>query len=355
MQVTITAMHYCVPQQRLTNDELADRFGERQLRSIVRMAGITERRVVSAGQTAADLAYLAAKRLLEARAIDPASIDLLIVATQTGDYQIPATACVLHGRLGLAERCAAFDVNLGCTSYPYTLSIAYSMLKAGVARRALVLNADALTTVIHPLDRGLVPLHGDGAVATLLEPTNAPGGLLGFILGTDGSGAQHLIIPAGGARLPRSAETRREFTDESGIVRTAEHLAMNGPAIFHFSVYKIPEVIQQALTQLELTVADLDLVILHQANKTMVDMIYRTLEIPPEKRFYFLEQVGNMSGASTPMVLAEAWRQGRLRPGSRTLLAAFGVGLSWGVTVIEWPEQLAPPVAASVELDEALL
>lgn len=352
MNTTITGMHYCVPRQRLTNEALVERFGERQIKSIVKMAGVRERRVVSAGETASDLAYWAARRLLEGRGIDPQEIDLLIYATQTGDYQIPATACVMHGRLGLSERCAAFDINLGCTSFPYSLSVAHSMVAAGLAHKALVINADALTTVIHPLDRGLVPLHGDGAAATLVEPTSRAGGFAGFWLGTDGSGYRHLIIPASGARLPRTAETHKEIQDESGIIRTQEHLYMNGPAIFHFSVYKIPEVIQQALDQFGLTIGDLDLVLLHQANRTMVDQIYRSLDIPAEKRFYFMEDIGNLSGASTPVLLAEAWRQGRIKPGTKTLLAAFGVGLSWGVTVIEWPMDLAPAIQADIEPGE---
>jgi 3-oxoacyl-[acyl-carrier-protein] synthase III len=352
MNTIITGMHYCVPRRRLLNEQLIERFGERQIKSIVKMAGIQERRVVEPGQTASDLACYAAKRLLADRQVEPSEIDLLIFASQTGDYQIPATACVLHGKLGLSERCAAFDINLGCTSYPYTLSVAHSMIAAGVARKALLLNADALTTVIHPKDRGLVPLHGDAAVATLLEPGRGDEGFKGFLLGTDGMGYQHLIMPASGARIPRSAETKEEITDESGIVRTQEHLYMNGPAIFHFSVYKVPEIIKEALDRFHLTVADLDLVLLHQANKTMIDQIYRTLEVPPEKRFYFMEMVGNVSGASTPLVLAEAWRQGRISPGSRTLLAAFGVGLSWGVTVIEWPLDMPPAVQAEVEPEE---
>lgn len=349
----ITAMHYCIPKGRLTNAELAQRFGERQLKAIIKMAGIEERRIVAPGETASDLAYWAARRLIDDRRIDPQSIDLLIFASQTGDYQIPATACVLHDRLGLSDRCAAFDINLGCSSYPYSLGITHGMITSGVAHRALVLNADALSPVVHPLDRGLVPLHGDGAVATLLEATSGSGGFRGFLLGTDGSGAQHIMIPASGARTPRSEATKQEITDESGIVRTQEHLYMNGPAVFHFSVYKIPEVIRQALDQFQLTVSDLDLVILHQANKTMVDMIYRTLEVPEEKRFYFMESVGNLASASTPLVLAEAWRQGRLQPGQRTLLASFGNGLSWGVTVIEWPEEIGPPVQGPVEPGEA--
>lgn len=349
----ITGMHYCVPTRRLTNADLVERFGERQLKSIVRMAGIEERRVVSPGETAADLAFAAARTLLDDRGVDPRTIDLLVFASQTGDYQLPATACVLHGRLGLDEHCAAFDINLGCTSFPYALSVVHSMIVAGVATKALLLTAEALTTVIHPLDRGLVPLHGDGAVATLVEVSRGDGGIVGFFLGTEGRGYHHLIIPASGARTPRSEATRKEVRDESGIVRTQEHLHMDGAAIFHFSVYKVPDVIREALARFGLTVGDLDLVVLHQANKTMVQQIYRALEVPPEKQFFFMEKVGNLSGPSTPAVLAEAWRQGRIAPGSRTLLAAFGVGLSWGVAVIQWPHDLGPAVQGPVDYAEA--
>ncbi len=349
----ITGMHYCVPSRRLTNEELIERFGERQVKSIVKMAGIEERRVVSPGETASDLAFAAAQTLLSDRGIDPRTIDLLVFASQTGDYQLPATACVLHGRLGLDEHCAAFDINLGCTSFPYALSVVHSMIVAGVAKRALLLNAEALTTVIHPLDRGLVPLHGDGAVATLVEPAGEDGGALRFFLGTDGAGYHHLMIPASGARIPRTEATKQEEKDESGIVRTQEHLHMNGAAIFHFSVYKVPEVIREALTRFGVTMADVDLVLLHQANRTMVQQIYRALEVPAEKQFLFMEKIGNLSGPSTPAVLAEAWRQGKLRPGSRTLLAAFGVGLSWGVVLIEWPRKIAPAVQGPVELPAA--
>ena len=349
MNTSITAMHYCVPKKRLTNKELAGRFGERHLKSVFKMAGIRERRIVSEGETASDLAYWAARRLINDRHLDTQEIDLLIFASQTGDYQIPATACVLHGRLGLSEQCAAFDIGMGCSSYPYSLSVAHSMVCAGVARKALVLVAEALTPTIHPSDRGLVPLFGDGAAATLIEPVAGRGGFAGFLLGTDGSGYQSIIVPASGARMPRTDETKKEIEEESGIVRTREHLHMDGPAIFFFSVYKIPNIIQLALDRFRLTLDDLDLLLLHQANKTMVDQIYRALKVPLEKRFYFMETIGNISGASTPILLAEAWRQGLVRAGEHVLLAAFGNGLSWGVTVIEWPEDVGSAVQGPIE------
>ena len=349
MAAAITAIHYCLPPGRLTNDELAERFGAKQISSIVKMAGISERRIAPPGVTASDLAFVAAQRLLQSRGIAPAEIDLLVFVSQTGDYQIPATACVLHGRLGLGQHCAAFDINLGCSGYPYSLAVVDGLIGSGVAKKALLLNADALTQVIHPRDRGLVPLHGDGAVATLLEPA-APGeGLCGIHLGTDGTGAAHLMIPASGARKPRSEETKREMVDASGSVRTDEHLAMNGPAVFHFSVYKVPEMIRAGLTKFGVGIGEVDLVVLHQANKTMLELIYKSIGVPAEKKFFFMENVGNTSGASTPMALAEAVRQGRVAPGSLTLLASFGVGLYWGMALLRWPAGGIPPVTASVE------
>jgi len=349
LATTITGMHYCLPTKILTNADLETRFDEKSLTSIVKMAGVLERRVVVEGLTASDLAVCAAKRFLEARNMDPGEIDLLIFASQTGDYKLPATACVIHSRLGLAQTCACFDVNLGCSAFPYAATIASSMVESGGFRKALVINAEAITTLIHPYDRGLVPLHGDAAVVSLVEPCEGGSGILWSELGTDGTGYEHLIIPASGARVPRTADTCKEVQDEAGIIRTQEHLFMNGPAVFHFSLHKVPEAIKAGLKKHDMTVEDFDLVLLHQANRTMVDMIYKTLKVPMDKRFYFMEKVGNASGASSPMLLAEAWRQGLIRPGGRTLLAAFGVGLSWGVMAVKWPSTLAPSCQEDVD------
>jgi 3-oxoacyl-[acyl-carrier-protein] synthase-3 len=348
INTAISAVHYCVPRQRLTNESLIERFGSQHMESIVKMAGIHERRTVAPGETAADLAYWAARGLIEDRGLDPTTIDLLIFASQTGDYQLPATACVLHERLGLHQQCAAFDLGMGCSSYPYALSVAHSMLAAGLAKRALVLVAEALTPYIHPMDRSLVPLFGDGAAATLIEPSSS-GGFHGFLLGTDGTGHRSIIIPASGARMPRTAETRAEQVDPSGNIRTQEQLSMDGPAVFFFSVQHIPRMIRLALERFQLDLDSIDLLLLHQANKTMVDQIYRVLKVPPEKRFYTLEKLGNTSGASTAILLAEAQRQGVVRPGMRILLAAFGNGLSWGITAFEWAAHAERPVQAPVE------
>lgn len=354
MGVIIKELHYCLAPDRLSDEGLAECFDVKQLKSITKMSGIHTRRVVVPGMTASDMAVVAAKRLLAEGHTAAEAIDLLVFVTQTPDYQIPATACDMHGRLGLSEACGAFDINLGCSAFPYALAVVSSMLEAGIATTALLCHADAVSTVLSPEDRGLRPLHGDGAVACVLTRDPNEGGFDGFLLGTDGSQSRQIVMPASGMRLPRSEATRELVADESGSRRSQEQLCMNGPAVFHFSMDRIPKAIRDYLAQEGLTVDDLDWVLLHQANKTMVDLIYRALHVPPEKRFYFMEDVGNLAGASTPVVLAEAWRTGRIRAGQRVLMASFGNGLSWGVTSLVWPKLIPPASGASVEYDPGL-
>ncbi len=350
LHAALTAIHHVVPARRLTAAELEARFGAKSVQSITSLSGIRERRIVEPGMTASDLAFAAADRLLEARGIPRPSLDVLVVTTQTGDYQIPGTAYVLHERLGLSPHCAAFDLAQGCSAFPYSLAVAQGLFAAGLARRALVLNADAVSSILHPQDRTLVTLHGDGATATLLETATANEGLLGFHLGTDSSGWRYLCMPASGARQPRDESTRREITDEFGNVRTAEHFQMNGQAVFHFAIHKIPEVVGEALGKFGVSLADLDLVILHQANRFMIQQIYKKLGVPAEKQFFYLEDVGNLSGAATPAALSEAVRQGRVRPGALILLVSFGVGLSWGIALVRVGPHGLVPISASTEL-----
>jgi len=326
------------------------RFGEKNVQSIAKLSGIRERRIVEPGMTAADLAFAAAQRLLKERNIPRETIDLLVVATQTGDYQIPGTSFVLHERLGLSKHCATYDLNQGCAAYPYALALVQGFFAMGAAKRALVLNTDALSGIIHPMDRTLVTLHGDGAVATLLDTAAENEGLLGFHFGTDSSGWRYLCMPASGARQPKNEDTRREIADDTGNVRTAEHFQMNGQAIFHFAIHQVPEVVNAALKQFGVTIAGLDLLVLHQANKFMIEQIYKKLGVPVEKQFFYLEEVGNLSGASSPAVLSEAVRQGRVKPGALVLLAAFGVGLSWGVMLLRVGSKGIAPVGGSVDL-----
>lgn len=325
----------------LSHEDLVERFGEQAMRRVVERAGIRTRRVAPAGVSGSDLGYAAADRLLTTNGVDRKSIDLLIFCTQSPDYWLPSTACILQDRLGLGRHCAAFDLNLGCSQYVYALSIAHSMIVAKSATRALVITGDTMSHFVNPQDRAVVPLMGDAGTATLVGTAPDGEGFLGFELGTDGSGYKHLMIPAGGARIPISETTRVERVDAEGNVRSEENLFMNGVAIFHFAISTVPGVIKSLLAKLELQQEDIDLYLFHQANKYMLDHICKKMGIPPEKSHFYIEDIGNTSGSSLPVVLGDALRHGKIKPGAKVLAIGFGVGLSWGATVVQWPGQSA--------------
>lgn len=321
----------------LSFEELEIRFGADAMQKVLQGAGIRNRRVASPGVCGSDLAFNAAQRLLQKYEIDPQSIDLLIFCTQSPDYWMPTTACILQDRLKLKNRCAAFDINLGCSQYIYALSVAHSMILSGVAQRALVLTGDTVSHSLHPKDRSVVPLMGDAGSATLLGEVADGEGFLGFELGTDGSGHQYLMIPAGGARQPWTAETALESTDAENNTRTPQNMYMNGVAIFHFAISTVPKTIQALLAKLSLSIDEIDLFLFHQANKYMIDYLLKKLKIPADKTHFYLENIGNTSGSTIPLLLADAWREGKVKPGARVLAIGFGVGLSWAATVIRWP------------------
>jgi len=325
--------------QTLSFEELEQRFGAEAMRKVYAGSGIRNRRVAPAGVCGSDLAFAAADRLLTRTGVSRDSIDLLIHCTQTPDYLMPTTACLLQNRLGLSKQVAAFDINLGCSQYVYALSVAHSMIVAGVANRALLLTGDTMSRTLNPKDRALVPLLGDAGSATLIEAASAGQGFLAFELGTDGSGANYLMTPASACRVPRTAETALEITDAEGNTRTQENTFMNGAAIFHFAISTVPKMMQNILAKLGLTLEQVDLVLFHQANRYMLDYLVKKLKIPQEKTHYCVEDVGNTSGSTIPLVLADAISAGKLKSGMLVLLVAFGVGLSWGSVAMRWPPE----------------
>ena len=339
MGSAIRATEYELGSETLAYEELEQRFGVEAMKKVFSGSGIRNRRIASPGVCGSDLAFAAADRLLERTGVARDSIDLLIHCTQTPDYLMPTTACILQQRLGLSKQVAAFDINLGCSQYIYALSVAHSMIVAGVAHRALVLTGDTMSKTVHPHDRSLVPLQGDAGSATLIESVPQGQGFLGFELGTDGSGAQYLTIPASGFRQPRSVDTALETTDAEGNTRTLENMYMNGPAIFHFAISTVPKLFQSVLAKVDLTLDQVDLVLFHQANRYMLDYLVKKLKIPAEKTHFHIEDTGNTSGSTMPVVLTEAIRAGKIRPGSLIVLIVFGVGLSWAATVLRWPAE----------------
>jgi 3-oxoacyl-[acyl-carrier-protein] synthase-3 len=344
MSTAIVASAYYVPETRLTHAELAARYGEETTRKVEESAGIVERRVAREGECGSDFAARAAEDLLSRYQIDRASIDLLIFATQTPDYLLPTTACILQHRLGLPTTCAAFDINLGCSQYVYSLAVAHGMVESGLARRALVLTGDTVSRILHPQDKVVVPLFGDAGTATLVERTEPGQGFLRFKLGTDGKGAPFLIWPTSGMRKARTPETAREVADKNGNIRREDDMAMDGAAIFVFTLKTVPKLIEDLLAEEKLGVPDVDLFIFHQASELIVESSAKKLKIPREKLHYKLHDVGNSGGSTVGIALTDAWLKGRLKPGMRVVLSAFGVGLSWAGALVKWPEHTYGPV-----------
>jgi 3-oxoacyl-[acyl-carrier-protein] synthase-3 len=343
----ILATDFELGAETLTFEQLEERFGSEAMQKVLAGAGIRNRRVASPGVCGSDLGFASANRLLDAHGIDRDSIDLLLFCTQSPDYWMPTTACILHERLKLSKKCAAFDINLGCSQYVYGLSVAHSMLIAGLASRALVITGDTMSRYVNPRDRAVLPLMGDAGSATLIGEVPEGQGFLAFELGTDGTGHRHLMIPAGGSRLPKSADTAIEKIDSEGNVRSQENLYMNGVGIFHFAISTVPSTIENILTKLSMSNHDIDLFLFHQANKYMLDYLAKKLKIPAGKMHFFIEDIGNTSGSTIPLVLSDAWKAGKIRPGMTILAIGFGVGLSWGATVIRWPENAMNPISVN--------
>ena len=345
----ITASHYVLPSQRLTNEMLSERFPPKKVAGISKLSGIYERRVAPKNITSVDLGAECAKRMLESLSIETADFDMLIFASQTRDYILPASAFVIHERLGLPSSCGAFDLPLGCAAFPYAVSVANGLIASGQCKKILLIVAETLSHLIYPKDRGLVPLHGDGAASFVLEATDGDCGFEFADIGADSSGWKYLIVPDGGMRNPLSSRSFEEKTDDSQITTTDASIQMDGAAVFHFSISTVPEAIKRALEKNRADISSYKLVLLHQANKMMLDQIYGALAVAPEARFFFMEKLGNLSAASSPVLLAEALRLGKLDGGGRLLLSAFGVGLTWGTFSMNFAPNSARAADASTE------
>ncbi len=323
-RVSITGLGCFVPERVVTNDELSQTLDTSD-EWILERTGIRERRVASPEQALTDFARPAALSALEQAAADPASIDLLIVATVTPDMLFPSTGALLADQLGMPDA-AAYDLSAGCTGFMYALAQAYGMLAGGLSRRALVVGGDVLSKVVDWSDRSSAVLFGDGAGAVVLEPVER-GGFLGFELGADGAGGVHLLLPAGGSRLPVSIES----------VEAGRHFVqMNGREVFKFATRVLVSSAQKLLAECGLTIDDVDVYVPHQANVRIIDHATRKLGIAPERVVVNVDRYGNTSSGSIPLALADAAADGRLREGELVLMTGMGAGLTWGSSLMEW-------------------
>jgi 3-oxoacyl-[acyl-carrier-protein] synthase-3 len=324
----IRAIATHLPERVLGNDELAALYPSWPAAKILDKTGIRERRIAAPDETAADLAFEAANELFFASGIARDEIDFLILCTQAPDFILPTTACVLQDRLGLRRDIGAFDMNLGCSGFVYGLSVAAGLIASGAASKVLVLTADTYSKYIHERDKSVRTLFGDGAAATLVVRSES--GRIGpFVFGTDGSGAGDLVVEAGGFRTPRCEATALAQEDAAGNVRSRDNLFMHGANVMNFSLREVPRTYRKLLDLTGWNAEEVDHVVLHQANKFMLDSLQRKLGVPPEKVPRRYEDVGNTVSSTIPFVLADLQKTGQMAPGTHIMLIGFGVGLSW--------------------------
>ncbi len=315
----------CVPDRILTNSELAQTVDTND-EWIASRTGIRERRVADAQTATSDLAIVAAERALVDANMKAEDLDLVLCATTSGDYIWPATACVVQGRIG-AKRAAAFDLGAACSGFCYGLATAAGFIQSGAMRRILVIGADTLTKQLNWQDRGTCILFGDGAGAAVVTPCNVEEGILASSLGADGSGIESVWIPGGGTRTPNTPET---------LEQKLNCISMRGQEVYKFAVRIVPEVVEDVLRKVCLHPADIDLLVLHQANMRIVESAAHRLNVPMEKVVVNLDRYGNTSAASVPLALAEAQQQGRIKRGDIVVTVGFGAGLTWAANIIRW-------------------
>lgn len=325
---------YYLPGGTLDNEELAGLYKNWTAEKIYEKTGIKRRRISAAGETASDMAVSASEKLFQEYGITPGEIEFIILATQNPDYALPTTACIVQDRLRIPKTAGALDINLGCSAYIYGLALAKSMLENETINNILFITSETYTKRIHPMDKSIRTLFGDGASATFLDRKSAAA-IGKFVFGTDGSKFDKLIIPLSGAKSPQNPDTL-EYTDNSGNTRSPKDIFMDGPEIFNFTISAVPESVKNALIKNALTMEDIDLFVFHQANKFMLEYLRKIIKIPEDKFYVDLEDTGNTVSTSVPLALKKAEEKNILQRGDKVLLAGFGVGLSWGASVIEW-------------------
>lgn len=325
-----------LPERVETNEDLRAQFPQWDIDTIYQKTGIAARHIAAPDQCASDLGVAAAQRLFAEHEIDPQSIDFLLLCTQTPDYPLPTTACLMQQRLGLRTSIGALDFNLGCSGFVYGLSLADGLIRTGAVRRVLLVTAETYSKFIHPTDRSLRTIFGDGAAATLIEARDEPS-LAGFKFGTDGSGGDTLLVTRNGLRSSEQALKPRHKQ------RWASDLYMDGPSLMSFTVGAVPQVVDEVLASSEHSRDEIDHFILHQATLKMLEQLRQRLNLPPDKMPIYLERVGNTVSSTIPIVIDALRREGRLTNGTRSMLIGFGVGWSWAGCV--WRETWAPTTA----------
>ncbi|MBF0503004.1 MAG: ketoacyl-ACP synthase III [Candidatus Riflebacteria bacterium] len=324
-RATIIGTGKYLPEKVMTNfdfEKMVDTTDE----WIFTRSGIRERRIAAPNQKTSDLAVLAGEMALKNSGIPPEKIGAVILASFTPDRPIAATACIIQNRLGCVNA-AAFDVEVACSGYIYASSIASNFIATGMFDYVLVIGADILSKVIDFTDRNTCVLFGDGAGATVFGPAEGDEGIFDSLLGSDGSGSEHILIPAGGTEMPTTAET---------VEKRLHYVKINGKEVFKFSTRIVGEMIEKILVRNNMKLDDFSLIIPHQANIRIIESAAKRFDCPMEKFFVNLDKYGNTVAATIPICLHEALQQGRIKKGDNVFLVGFGGGLTWGTIALKW-------------------
>lgn len=329
----IKAISYYLPEKVVTNEELVKEFPEWSVDKVAQKVGVDSRHVAAEDETAGDMAEKAARKLFEEYQIDPKTIDFLMLCTQSPDYFLPSTACLLQYRLGIPTSIGAFDYNLGCSGCIYGMAMAKGLIAAGIAHNVLLLTAETYNKYLHPSDKSNRSIFGDGAAACLIS-TEGFAEIGEFSLGTDGSGANNLIVKTGAAR--QKDATGHFVEDDEGHVWYDDYLYMNGGAIFNFTLDAVPAMMKEILEKNKLEKDQIDYYVFHQANKFMLNTIRKVCVLPKDKFYVSLSNTGNTVSSTVLIGLKECLDNQTIKFGDKVMISGFGVGLSWGGTILKF-------------------
>ena len=338
--VGIKALSACVPPEIVYNKDLGYLIPEEEIEKTINNIGIEQRRIAAPDVMASDLCYKAAVQLMTDNDIAPESIDVLLFMSQTPDYRIPATSCLLQQRLGLPRETMCFDISLGCSGYLYALSTAFAYASMDGVNRVLLLDGETFSKIVNRRDKVDWPLYGDAGTATLIEKGDY--GDSTFMLYTDGSGESNLKIHAG-MRNPVTPDSLVEREREDGNRRTDMEVFMDGMDVFNFAISKVPKSIKRLLQETGRTMEDVDYLVFHQANRFMMDFFVKKLKIAPDHVPYCISKYGNTSSASVPLTISSEL-SGRLGGSHTVVMSAFGAGLSWGAAIMQMSDCKVSPV-----------
>lgn len=336
MNAYIKAISYYLPEDIFTNEDFFRKFPEAiDAEENLLKIGVRERHIVPKNETASDIGIKSAKKLFSEHGIDPSEIDFLLFCAQEFDYYGPTSACVMAEIIGLPNHAGALDFNLGCSGYVYGLSLAKGLIESSGLKNVLLITSSTLTKKFHPKDRSSQFVFGDGAAATLISAREKNNGIGQFVFGTDGKGANKIIVKDGGAKFPISETSFIDKTDEYGNTTNDACYYMDGPGVFIFGLKTVPKMIDELLKKEQLKMEQIDLFIFHQANIFLIESITNKMNIPKEKTFNYMETVGNTVSSSIPIALSEAIKNGKAKKGNIIVLVGFGVGLSWAATTLK--------------------